>query len=202
MRTCYGRSQYILGWYSIALKGSIQSNENFSITSSFIHDVFSKEIIKSSPVNSVDSAVHLEIFIEDGTENPGIKYSALMAARRTGNIFDFVSVPNCEIEYPKEETFVARSLLHSLKTSSSGAVTFPSAKEINEVNLKEFAELVEKLRSSPSASSEELLNHLPDSAAYKKQAEKFKNDLRGMHEMVKLLCDQLKESQKLYLHSN
>lgn len=160
--------------------------------------------MKSSPVNSVDSAVHLEIFIEDDSANPGIKYSALMAECKNGSIFDFVSVPNCEIEYPKEETFVARSLLHSLQSSSfsSGAVSFPSAKEINEVNLKEFAELVEKLRSSPSASSEELLKHLPDSAAYKIQSEKFKNDLRGMHEMVKLLCDQLKESQKLYLKSS
>lgn len=170
--------------------------------------------MKSSPVNSVDSAVHLEIFIEDESENPGIKYSALMAACKNGNIFDFVPVPNCEIEYPKEETFVARSLLHSLKSKSKskslsssssslgGAVTFPSAKEINEVNLKEFAELVEKLRSSPSLSSEKLLKHLPDPVAYKKQAEKFKNDLLGIHEMVKLLCDQLNESQKLYLQSN
>lgn len=149
-----------------------------------------------------DSAVHLEIVIEDDSETPGIKYSALMAAGRNGNIFDFVSVPNCEIEYPKEETFVARSLLHSLKTSSTGPVAFPSAKEINQATLKEFADLVEKLRASPSAASEELLKHLPDAAAYKKQAEKFKNDLSGIHEMVKLLCDQLKESQKLYLQTN
>jgi hypothetical protein len=194
-----------LGWYSIALKGSVQRNENFSITSSFIHDVFSKEVIKSSPVNAADSALHLEIVIEDDSENSGIKYSALMASGRNGTLFDFVSVPNCEIEYPKEETFVARSLLHSLKTSpngASGAVAFPSAKEISESTLKEFAELVEKLRSSSSPAKEELLKHFPDSAAYKKQAEKFKNDLRGMHEMVKLLCDQLKESQKLYLQSN
>lgn len=202
MRTCYGRSQYILGWYSIALKGSVHRNENFAITSSFIHDVFSKEIIKSSPVNVSDSALHLEIVIEDDNSNLGVKYSALMAAGRNGNIFDFVAVPNCEVEYPKEETFVARSLLHSLKNTSAASVAFPAAKEINEASLKEFAELVEKLRTCPSAASEELLKNLPDPAAYKIQADKFKSDLRGMHEMVKLLCDQLKESQKLYLQSN
>lgn len=202
MRTCYGRSQYILGWYSIALKESIKRNENFSITSSFIHDVFSKEIIKSSPVNVADSALHLEIVIEDGDDS-GIKYSALMAAGKNGNIFDFLPVPNCEIEYSKEETFVSRSLLHSLNGVVDGPVAFPSAKEINEATLKEFAELMEKLKSTSSAAdSEELLKHLPDSAAYKKQAERIKNDLRGIHEMVKLLCDQLKESQKLYLQSN
>lgn len=190
------------------MKGSITKNENFSIASSFIHDVFSKEIVKSSPVNVADSALHLEILIEDDSDKMGIKYSALMASGRSGNIFNFVSVPNCEVEYPKEETFVARSLLHSLKNCPSAveAVAFPTAEEINEVTLKEFTELVEKLRessaSSASASASELLKHLPDSAAYKKQADKFKSELRGMHEMVKLLCDQLKESQKSYLQSN
>ena len=203
MKTCYGRSQYILGWYSIALKGSVQRNENFSITSSFIHEVFSKEVVKSSPVTVADSAVHLEIVIDDNSETPEIKYSALMAAGRNGKVFNFLPVPSCEIEYPKEETFVARSLLHSLKTSSNEPATaFPSAKELNEATLKEFADLIEKLRTCPSAAGDELLKHLPDPAAYKQQAEKFKKELRGMHEMVKLLCDQLKESQKLYLQSH
>lgn len=199
MRTCYGRSQYILGWYSISIEGSLVENENFSITSSFIHDVFSKEVIKSSPVNVADSAVHLEIVIDEAC---GIKYSALMATGKTGNIFTFTPVPVCQVEYQKEETFVSRSILHALKSADSGAVAFPSAKEINEVSLKEFSELVEKLKASPSPASEKLLSHLPDAAAYKKQAKKVKGDLRGMHEMVKLLCDQLKESQKLFLQAS
>ena len=200
MRTCYGRSQYILGWYSIALKSSISRNENFFIATSFIHDVFSKEVVKSSPVNAADSALNLEIIIDDDSDNCGIKYSAFMATGRNGNLFEFDIIPNCEIEYPKEETFVARSLLHSLQSSSAstGAVAFPSAKEFNEASLNEFSELYEKLKSFPSPAGSELLAHLPDPAAYQKQAEKFKSDLKGVHEMVKLLCDQLRESQKLF----
>lgn len=174
--------------------GSV-NNENFSITSSFIHDVFSKEVVKSSPVNAADSALHLEIVIGDDF---GVKYAALMASGRNGSIFDFAAVPECQVEYPKEETFVARSLLHSLKScDGSGAVVFPAANEINGAALKEFTELLEKMKSS--SKGEELLKHLPDSAAYNKQADKLKSELRGMHEMVKLLCDQLKESQKLYM---
>lgn len=176
-------------------------NENFAITSSFIHDVFSKEVVKSSPVNAADSALHLEIVID---EESGIKYSALMATGKTGNVFTFTPVPVCRVEYQKEETFVARSILHALKNADTeaSAVAFPSAKEINEASLKEFAELVAKLKASPSPASAELLSHLPDAAAYKKQAEKVKGDLKGMHEMVKLLCDQLKESQKLFLQEH
>ena len=179
-------------------------NENFSITTSFIHDVFSKEVVKSSPVNTADSAVHLEIVIEDDSSNCGINYSALMASGRTGNLFEFASVPNCEIEYPKEETFVTRSLLHSLQNSpaSSEAVPFPSAKEFNEASLRDFSEMLQTLKASPSSPAvSELLSHLPDPSAYQKQAEKFKSDLKGMHEMVKLLCDQLRESQKIYSNS-
>lgn len=206
MRTCYGRSQYILGWYSIALKSSITRNENFSITTSFIHDVFSKEVLKSSPVNTADSALNLEIVINDDSDNCGIEYSALMATGKHGHIFEFGTISQCEIEYPKEETFVARSLLQSLENSSgaaaaSGAVAFPSAKEFNEAALKEFSEMLEKLKSSPSPAGSELLSHLPNSAAYQKQAEKFQSDLKGMHEMVKLLCDQLRESQNIFLPS-
>lgn len=173
--------------------GSVK-NENFSITSSFIHDVFSKEVVKSSHVNAADSAVHLEIEIGDDF---GVKYAALMASGRNGSIFEFAAVPECQVEYPKEETFVARSLLHSLKSCDSDAVAFPSAKEINSAAMKEFAELLEKMKSS--SAGEELLKHLPDSAAYNKQADKHKSELRGMHEMLKLLCDQLREAQKLYL---
>ena len=182
------------------MKSSISRNENFAITTSFIHDVFSKEVLKSSPVTVADSAVHLEILIDDSC---GISYSALMAVGRNGNVVDFASVPKCEIEYPKEETFVARSLLHSLQNSpSAAAVPFPSAKEFNEASLKEFAEMLETLKASSSPAASELLSHLPDPAAYQKQAEKFKSELKGMHELVKLLCDQLRESQKIYSDSN
>ncbi len=155
--------------------------------------------MKSSPVNVADSAVHLEILIEDGAEGCKIKYSALMASGKNGKIFNFSAVSDCHVEYQMEETFVARSLLQSLRVdSTSKAVAFPSAKEINEASLKEFSDLLEKLKAVPSAASIELLKHLPDAAAHSKQAEKIKTDLKGMHEMVKLLCDQLKESHKLY----
>lgn len=206
MKTCYGRSQYILGWYSICLKSSMIENENLPITTSFIHEVFSKEVVKSSPINDIDSAIHLDIVIDDISADCGIKYSALMASGRDGNILNFSAIPKCEVEYPKEETFVARSLLHSLKNSSnnSEAVPFPSAKEFNETALKEFSELYEKLKASPSLNEEasSLLNQFPDSCAYKKQAEKFKSDLKGMHELVKLLCDQMRESQKVFMSSD
>lgn len=157
--------------------------------------------MKSSPVNIADSAVHLEIVIDASGE---IEYSALMATGRNGNIFDFSRIVDCQVEYQKEETFVARSLLHSLKTGNSegttaaAAVSFPTAKEFNETSMKEFSDLLEKLKKTASADSLELLKHLPDATAYAKQSEKFKTELKGIHELVKLLCDQLGESQKLY----
>ena len=182
------------------MKGSIGTDENISITTSFIHDVFSKEILKSSPVNISDSAVHLEISIEDDETNFGIKYSALMASGRNGSVFNFSNVPNCQVEYEKEETFVSRALLQSLRgvDGVEGPVAFPSSDEINKNSMNEFSNLLQKIKASSSPQGEELLKHLPDRNAFEKQSEKVKNDLKGIHEMVKFLCEQLKESQNLY----
>lgn len=211
IKTCYGRSQYILGWYSIALEEGSQvqtENLNFSITSSFIHDVFSKEVIKSSPVNLAAAAVHLEILI--GTDGQ-IKYSALMASEKSGNRFSFAPVKVCKVDYSVQEAFLANSLNYSLSLQeqnqeqeqelSASVVPFPAANEFNEAMTSEFMALVSKLKES-TESDDQLLSLLPDSAAYEAQASKFKNDLSGLHEMVKVLCDQLKKSQELFLSKN
>jgi hypothetical protein len=207
LKTCYGRTQYILGWYSISLKESmapIANTENFSLATSFIHDIFSKEVMKSSPVNVADSALHLEISIDEAT---GITYSALMAANRNSNSrsFNFATIPECFVEYSKDETFVARSAL--LKMSDSSVFSFPTAKEINQLSLNDFSQLLQQLKakaaakedaSTSSAAAEILNNHLPDPVAYQKQAEKIKTELAGMHEMVKLLVNQLNQSHKIF----
>ena len=199
------------------INASSSSAENFEITTSFIHDVFSKEVMKNSPVSTADSAIHLEIMIEDA-EKWSIKYSALLAgSEKKGNRYEFVTLPEnqCVVEYSKEETFVARSLMHSIEKENligsehcAVVTAFPSAKELNEASLKEFSEMITKLRdisststSDEASSSALLLKHLPEASAYKKQADKLKNELHGMHEMVKFLCDQLRESQKLFLSS-
>lgn len=193
MKTCYGRSQYILGWYSISLNIKSNINSNLLLNTSFIHDIFSKEIMKSSPVDVADSALHLDFVI--GEE--GIEISALMASGRDGNVFNFVKLSDCVVNYSKEDIFVLRSLMHSLKSAPSDAVPFPSAKEFNEACLEEFNQLLSQSKGSNS----EILKHLPDPAAYSKHAEKLKTDLRGTHELVKLLCDQLRESEKLFTSS-
>ncbi len=59
-RTCYGRSQYILGWYSIRT-GDVQVTP---ACTTFIHEVFCKEINKSSPITAANSALHLEVIVD------------------------------------------------------------------------------------------------------------------------------------------
>lgn len=152
---------------------------------SFIHDVFCKEVARASPVTVANAAVHLEISID--TTTGGISYRALMAEERSEKgIFSFKQVP-CSIAYSLAES----SLLQQVCASEAGSV-------------EEFTELKAQIEALAAGGNEEairLLTQLPKADAFKAHGDRFKKDLKGVTELMKVLIEQLAVSSKLFTGS-
>lgn len=219
LRTCYGKSLYVLGWYSIALSDVPSSRSpltgDFATATSFIHDVFSKEIVKSSPVTVANSALHLEVRID--AQTGAIDYGVFMATERGDRgRFSFVAVSDCQVSYALGDAFAANAMLLAMKQASATDTlegrefAFPAAQDIVSASVADFGALkhaLSKLTASPTATAEvktqaaAILARFPDPQCYRTQADKFASDLRGLHTMIRVLCDQLTESQRIFFGS-
>lgn len=147
IRTCYGKSQYILGWYSIRLSSSSQSTPSCT---AFIHDVFSKEINKSSPIAAPNAALHLEIVVD-------VETAAIAVKLWTGAGAEQCVCADCPVAYaPEDAALLARNDTVNWKDLIATASTELSARlpqkeayaagvEKFKTDLGGFSELVEVL---------------------------------------------------------
>lgn len=198
LKTCYGKLPYVLGWYSIALEDAVDwASANFQTTTCFIHEVFCKEVLKSSPANDPNPALHLNIRIGEA----GVTYQVLMGASQ-----NTMPVADCRINFGRSDALAANSILLGCSTSAPSldidgrVVQMPTALEYVKHFKADFNEALEAVKAAAPTNPEaaELLKHLPEEQFTAKQAGKFTADLKDLHELIKMCGEQLNTSRKIF----
>jgi len=197
-KTCYGKSPYILGWYSISLDDAVDwTSANFQTTTSFIHDVFCKEVAKSSPFSEPNSALHLNIRIGEA----GVTYQVLIGPSR-----ETAPVADCNIDFNRGDALAANFVLQGMQSSSASleadarVVQMPSALEYTKAFKNDFNQLLHAVKALAPTNPEaaELLKHLPDEQPTPIQVHTFSAELEFLHNLIKTCARELDTSRKIF----
>jgi hypothetical protein len=191
----------------VALEDGMEwESEAFASATSFIHEVFSKEVAKSSPMNEPHGAIHLDIRI-----GAAIAYSVRtgtpLGDSAAGSLVRYVFSPvsATHLAFGKAEAMATSFILRALAAEDNAAmeVSMPSAASFVASVKGELGRLVSELRvrASSDPRAAELLAHLPDARAAAGQAAKFASDVSLIHDAVQGAAEQLASSQQIFLGS-